>query len=170
MDNLFHLALYQACDYLSMIGLKFNHVSRRGPWHPFYKQKFAKQQLFCVCPKHFTFYSQEPSLPVIKLYSASRVWRGPKWTLLNCKCTFERSHNLSSSQMEFVYKHIHLLWNHDSDKLLIRAVNAQRPLQRLVICKAFSCHAILVKPNIALISSVYLMLQPARNRGFCSGV
>ena len=31
-DKKFHLTLYQACDYLSMLGLKFNHVSKSGPW------------------------------------------------------------------------------------------------------------------------------------------
>ena len=31
MDKLFHLTLYQACNYLSMHGLKLNHVSKRGP-------------------------------------------------------------------------------------------------------------------------------------------
>ena len=30
MDKLFHRTLYQACDYLSMLGLKLNHVSKRG--------------------------------------------------------------------------------------------------------------------------------------------
>ena len=32
MDKKFHLTLYQACDYLSMLGLKLNHASERGPW------------------------------------------------------------------------------------------------------------------------------------------
>ena len=31
-DKKFHLTLYQASDYLSMLGLKLNHVSIRGPW------------------------------------------------------------------------------------------------------------------------------------------
>ena len=31
MDEWFHLTLYQAYDYLSMMGLKLNHVSKRGP-------------------------------------------------------------------------------------------------------------------------------------------
>ena len=30
MDKWFHPTLYQACDYLSMLGLKLNHVSKRG--------------------------------------------------------------------------------------------------------------------------------------------
>ena len=30
MDMQFHLTLYQACNYLSMLGLKLNHVSKRG--------------------------------------------------------------------------------------------------------------------------------------------
>ena len=31
MDKLFHPTHYRACDYLSMLGLKLNHVSKRGP-------------------------------------------------------------------------------------------------------------------------------------------
>ena len=31
MDNQFHPTLYQACDGLSMLGSKLNHVSKRGP-------------------------------------------------------------------------------------------------------------------------------------------
>ena len=30
MDKWFHPTLYWACDYLSMLGLKLNHVSKRG--------------------------------------------------------------------------------------------------------------------------------------------
>ena len=30
MDTLFHSTLYWACDYLSILGLKLNHVSKRG--------------------------------------------------------------------------------------------------------------------------------------------
>ena len=30
MDKLFQATLYQACNYLSMLGLKLNHVSKRG--------------------------------------------------------------------------------------------------------------------------------------------
>ena len=30
MDKLFHPALYNGCDYLSMLGLKVTHVSKRG--------------------------------------------------------------------------------------------------------------------------------------------
>ena len=31
MDKYFHLPLYWAWDYLSMLGLKLNHVNKRGP-------------------------------------------------------------------------------------------------------------------------------------------
>ena len=31
MDKLFHHTFYWTCDYLSMLGLKLNHVSKRGP-------------------------------------------------------------------------------------------------------------------------------------------
>ena len=32
MDKQFHPALFWACNYLSMLGLKLNHVSKRGHW------------------------------------------------------------------------------------------------------------------------------------------
>ena len=32
MDKWFHPVLYNVCNYLSMLGLKQNHVSKRGPW------------------------------------------------------------------------------------------------------------------------------------------
>ena len=32
MDNWFHTILYNGCDYLSMLGFKFSHVSERGHW------------------------------------------------------------------------------------------------------------------------------------------
>ena len=32
MDKLFLLAIYNGCNYLSMLGFKLIHVSRRGPW------------------------------------------------------------------------------------------------------------------------------------------
>ena len=38
MDKQFHLTLFLACYYLSMLGLKLNHVSKRGP----------RNYIFCV--------------------------------------------------------------------------------------------------------------------------
>ena len=32
MDKKFHPIVYLACDYLSMLGLKLNHVSKMGAW------------------------------------------------------------------------------------------------------------------------------------------
>ena len=32
MDKWFHPILYNGCNYLSMLGLKLNHVSKRGYW------------------------------------------------------------------------------------------------------------------------------------------
>ena len=34
MDTKLHLTLYNICNYLSMPGLKLNHVSKRGSWCP----------------------------------------------------------------------------------------------------------------------------------------
>ena len=35
-DNTIYTILYipMACNYLSMLGLKLNHVSKRGHWYP----------------------------------------------------------------------------------------------------------------------------------------
>ena len=33
MDTYFHPTPYNGCDYLSVLGLKLNHVSKRGPWY-----------------------------------------------------------------------------------------------------------------------------------------
>ena len=32
MDKQFHPTLYNGCNYLSMLGIKLNHASERGPW------------------------------------------------------------------------------------------------------------------------------------------
>ena len=32
MDKLFHPTLYNACDYLSMPGIKSIYISKMGPW------------------------------------------------------------------------------------------------------------------------------------------
>ena len=42
MDKLFHPTLYQACNYLSMLGLKLNHVSKRGHWSCATSWSFAR--------------------------------------------------------------------------------------------------------------------------------
>ena len=34
MDKQFHPTFYNGCNYLSMLGLKLNHVSKRGHWYP----------------------------------------------------------------------------------------------------------------------------------------
>ena len=36
IDKQFHLTLYQACDYLSMLGLKLNHVKTHDKNNIFY--------------------------------------------------------------------------------------------------------------------------------------
>ena len=40
MDKLFHPTLYNGCDYLSMLGLRLNHVGKSGP---------RKHSPVCVC-------------------------------------------------------------------------------------------------------------------------
>ena len=46
MDKLFHLTLYNGCNYLSMLGLKLNHTSKMGPWR---HQKPSLQQTLFSC-------------------------------------------------------------------------------------------------------------------------
>ena len=45
MDKYFHPTLYNGCDYLPVLGLKLNHVGKRGPRGPFYQQRWAKPAL-----------------------------------------------------------------------------------------------------------------------------
>ena len=53
MDKLFHPTLYWAYNYLSMLGLKLTHVSKRGPrwfhfvWHVI--ASYSAALLFCIC-------------------------------------------------------------------------------------------------------------------------
>ena len=35
MDKYFHLTIHWTCNYLTNLGLKLIHVSKRGPWCPF---------------------------------------------------------------------------------------------------------------------------------------
>ena len=52
MDKQFHRALYNGCNYLSMLGLKLTHVSKRGPgsiWTQIANNKKAQQ---CVNRLH----------------------------------------------------------------------------------------------------------------------
>ena len=43
MGKAFHPTLYWACDYLSMLGLKLIHVSKRGPGTFFYNRDWLCQ-------------------------------------------------------------------------------------------------------------------------------
>ena len=43
MDKLFHPILYNGCDYISMLGLKLNHVSKRG-----HRNRVSKRVDTCV--------------------------------------------------------------------------------------------------------------------------
>ena len=48
MDKLFHPTLYMACDYVSMLGLKLNHVSKRGyRWRHRFQSKLVQ---VIICP------------------------------------------------------------------------------------------------------------------------
>ena len=46
MDKLFHPALYNWCDYISMLGLKLNPVNKRGPRGQFRPSGIV---IACVC-------------------------------------------------------------------------------------------------------------------------
>ena len=59
MDKLFHPTLYNGCNYLSMLGLKLNHVSKRGP--------------LCSSPWSLTFSLFFCSATIIITTSISRI-------------------------------------------------------------------------------------------------
>ena len=46
MDRWFHPTLYDGCNHVCMIGLKFNHFCKRGPW---YIQMFLYQRIPAYC-------------------------------------------------------------------------------------------------------------------------
>ena len=45
MDKLFHPTLHNGCDYISMLGLKLTHVSKRGYW------RLLKYRIYLRNPK-----------------------------------------------------------------------------------------------------------------------
>ena len=51
MDKLFHPVLYNGCNYLSMLGLKLIHVSKRGHWYAVNALKLTKNlgAVACIC-------------------------------------------------------------------------------------------------------------------------
>ena len=54
MDKKFHPTLDCAWDYLSMLGLKLNHVSKRGPWVSRYKRQWKINQEAKKCIQIFS--------------------------------------------------------------------------------------------------------------------
>ena len=56
MDKWFHLTLYNGCNYISMLGLKLNHVSKSGPRYNACIKPIVKQ-LHLLKIKH-VFYAQ----------------------------------------------------------------------------------------------------------------
>ena len=55
MDKSLHPTLYNGCDYLSMLGLKLNHVSKRGPtWRHKPGSTLALVLVSCLmAPSHY---------------------------------------------------------------------------------------------------------------------
>ena len=48
MDKSFNPTFPWACDYLSMLGLKFDHVSKRSYWHSVYYVGGKPRQYWCL--------------------------------------------------------------------------------------------------------------------------
>ena len=82
MDKLFHPTLFWACNYLSMLGLKLNHVSKRG--HSSDKTNEI-QSFLTTC--HYTVENYQRSTKLMITYNL------PNW-LSQC----------------FTYKHLEVCW------------------------------------------------------------
>ena len=64
MDRLFHPTHYNGCNYLSMLGFKLNHVSKRGPRrmiHGMVNQKYAFFSQVWLYPIHNECYTYSHS-------------------------------------------------------------------------------------------------------------
>ena len=72
MDKLFHPTVYNECNYLSMLGLKLNHVSKRGPWCPFGLNS-------CLSTRRFLEHG-----PKVCIYSQLILINLTKKTIANC--------------------------------------------------------------------------------------
>ena len=57
MDKYLHTTLYNGCNYLSMLGLKLNHVSKRGPCGLWATRKSAGLNLTITVKKTIAFLS-----------------------------------------------------------------------------------------------------------------
>ena len=99
MDKQFHPTLYQACNYLYMLGLKLNHVSKRG--HSQWTGSSLVQIRTCQCPmsqiwiksqNHTTLHSwscsskywlQKVTLAIMIRLQTARIrhWQQPTWEL-----------------------------------------------------------------------------------------
>ena len=47
MDKYIHSTFYWVCDYLSMLGLKLNHVSKRGYWYVNHSNRWILYDIIC---------------------------------------------------------------------------------------------------------------------------
>ena len=68
MDKWFHPTLYQACNYLSMLGLKLNHVSKRG------HTSWTRQLIFLPDFKDCLGISQVTLLRIMGRYYLRCTW------------------------------------------------------------------------------------------------
>ena len=71
MDKLFHPTLYNGCNYLSMLGLKFNNISKRNPRH-----LCAKEQHVPISQMYITVASSDIGIYICYRYNdgLSHIW------------------------------------------------------------------------------------------------
>ena len=80
MDKYFHPTLYWACDYLSMLGLKLNHVSKRGHSRQCYVMPKIEHQSIS---SHLSYLINSD----IELYAIIT----PQFVLINCCSAMDRT-------------------------------------------------------------------------------
>ena len=73
MDKWFHPTLYWACDYLSMLGVKFIHVSKRG--HLRYPIGFWSGHRYAISSSRLECFRISKTYTVVIGYTPSKIMR-----------------------------------------------------------------------------------------------
>ena len=104
MGKSFHPTFYNGCDYLSLLGLKLNHVSKRGHWGSWYKRN--KTTHIKTCTYFMVIYC-------IRVYDRYTYPHSEKITRLVCvsdvKCQVTVSSNIEDTRHVALYKQ-NLIW------------------------------------------------------------
>ena len=74
MERWFHPTLYWECNYLSMMGLKLNHVSKNGPWNLYVMVSVARSQCHANRCQLVWFYIWIPQLRQLNGWHAFEIY------------------------------------------------------------------------------------------------